>query len=537
VFSILTQRKTQTTQYWQEQFQLNNKDTEAIYQQILERGGPVDLGEIALALVRRQVAEEELAARSELQEGKLYQPDQNYAIHEKVIFPALDFAVGTVVATREGRHPEYGTFTVIRVDFDGSSDTVREFAANFEHDHPLNKGGEQSLTSLQGLLSSEEIYQSHKEVIHTRIKAGLDTNDDFVSFHGQYFLRDLLPEFHEGLFNIADAAIDINNGPLSIDALIEQMGLVQNSQEITPITRFSVNYRLANDERFDDVGPKDQVLWYLERMAPPEAHYPPRRLQVTQQDYDPDLFDNDLLDLLAEIDDEATKPEDIEPVGLNTDKITVVLNYPHWRVGTLPLTPKTETFFPTSFYNPVLFQFVDGRTGNKFPGWTVQEHNYVFGLGEWYKRNKLPVGAYITIKRTNDPMQLIVDYQATRTQRDWVRMAALTNRKLTFQMSPAAIGCKYDELMIIGETNSAQIDAAWVSAEERNLPVYDILCDIFPELSKLNPQSTVHAKTLYSVVNLLRRVPPGVVFQELETHRCFIAMNHGYWTYDQSLRD
>jgi hypothetical protein len=158
-------------------------------------------------------------------------------------------------------------------------------------------------------------------------------------------------------------------------------------------------------------------------------------------------------------------------------------------------------------------------------------------LGDWYKRNKLPVGAYIIIKRTQDPMKIMIDYQSTRAQRDWVRMATYTNYRLSFQMSPAAIGCKYDELMIIGETSSSNIDAAWVNAEERNLQVYDILTDIFPELSKLNPQSTVHAKTLYSAVNVIRRVAPGVVFEELVTHRCFIPMNHGYWIYDPSLRD
>jgi hypothetical protein len=530
------QRKTQTTQYWQEQFQVRSKDIEAIYQQILEQGKPVDLAEIALALVRRQCTEEELEARSELQAGKLYQPNQSYAVDEKVVFPALNFSTGTIVSTREGHHPKYGTFTVIAVDFEGNGQ-AREFVADFGHDHPLNRSSEQTLAGLQGLMSPEEIYQAHRGVIEAKIKEALEANDDFVSFHGQYFLRDLLPEFHEGLFNIADAAIDINNGPLSINALIEQMGLVENNQAINDVTRFSVNYRLANDERFDDVGPKGQVLWYLERMAPPEAHYPPRRLQVTEQEYNSRLFDPDFLDLLAEIDDEATYPEDIDPADPKTDRITVTLNYPHWRVGTLPLTPKTEIFFPASSYNPVLFQFVDGRTGNKFPGWTVQEHKYIFGLGDWYKKNKLPVGAFITIKRTNDPMQVIVDFQATRAQRDWVRMATLSNRKLSFQMSPAAIGCKYDELMIIGESNTTQIDAAWVNAEERRLPVDEILYDIFPELSKLNPQSTVHAKTLYSAVNLIRRVPPGVVFQELVSHRCFIAMNHGYWTYDPSLRD
>jgi hypothetical protein len=165
------------------------------------------------------------------------------------------------------------------------------------------------------------------------------------------------------------------------------------------------------------------------------------------------------------------------------------------------------------------------------------EHEYVFGLEDWYKRNKLPVGAYITIRRTDNPMQLVVDYSSTRTQRDWVRMAGVSGRRLTFQMNPAAYNCKYDELMIVGEANTSQVDQFWVKAEEKKLSIFDTLCQIFPELSKLNPQSTVHAKTLYSGVNVVRRAGPGVIFQELVSRACFIPMRHGYWTYDPGLRD
>lgn len=532
----MSQRKTQTAQYWEKLFSPNDKDIEDIYQQILESSQPIHIDSIAVGLVKRHCDAEELESRSDLQEGQLYQPKGKYAVDERLIFPALDFAVGTVTSTRAGQHPDYGTFDVIEVKF-GNGQPTKEFVANFEHNHPLN-ADDHSLANLHGLLSPEELYQAYKDSIYSKIKSTLDANDDFVKFHDQYFLADLMADFQEGLFNIADAAIDINNGPLSVDALIEQMGLVGEDQEITDVMRFSVSNRLANDERFDDVGPTGQVLWYLQRIEPPEAHHPPRRLQQTgTQPYDPGLFDDDLLPLLAEIDDEATHPDDFGAIDPNASEVTITLNYPHRRVGTLPLTPKTLPLFPISYYNPVLFDFIDGRTGDTFPGWTVLEHNYVFGLGQWCEKNKLPVGAYVTIKRTKNPLQIIVDYQASRTQRDWVRMASVNNRRLTFQMNPAAHACKYDELMIIGEGDTAQIDALWVRAEERNLSIYEALCQIFPELSKLNPQSTVHAKTLYSGVNVMRRAGPGIVFQELVTHPCFIAMNHGYWTYDPSLRD
>lgn len=530
----MTQRKTQTPAYWQEQFSAGDEDIEFIYNHILEETRPLTLDEIAIAMVKRHCDIEELESRRELQQGRLYQPKDSYAVDEQLVFPLMDFALGKVKYTREGSHPQYGTFTVIGVAFE-DKEATREFAADFHHPHPLNLG-DQSLANLQGLMSPEELYRTHKEAIQPKVKAALQSSDDFVEFHEQYFLRDLLPDFHEGLFNIADAAIDINNGPLSIDALIDQMGLTEG-KEITDVMRFSVSYRLANDERFDDVGPRGQVLWYLDRLEPPEAHHRPHRLRISEQSYDTGSFDDDLRALLAEIDDEATDPADVPEMPQDAKNVTVVLNYPHWRVGTLPLTPKTLSFFPISYYNPVLFEFVDGRTGQSFPGWVVLNEKYVFGLDEWYKKNKLPVGAYINIKRTDDPLKVIVDFQATRAQRDWVRVVTVTNNKLTFQMNIESIGCKYDELMIIGETNQTEIDHLWLRTEEKGVPIYNLLCDIFPELSKLNPQSTVHAKTLYSAVNVIRRVAPGVIFQELVSHSCFIPMNHGYWIYDPNLRD
>lgn len=530
----MTQRKTQTPAYWQEQFTVSNQDIEFIYNHILDTNRLFDLDEIAIALVKRHCEAEELETRTELQRGKLYQPKETYAVDENVIFPLLDFALGTVKYKRPGKHPEYGDFAVIGVVFENGNAT-REFVTEFDYPHVLNSD-DHSLANIQGLMSPEELYQTYGDAIRLKVKAALDANSEFVEFHDQYCLRDLLSDFHEGLFNIVDAAIDINNGPLGVDALIEQMGQAED-QEITDISRFSVNYRLANDERFDDVGPAGQVLWYLERLEPSEAHHPPRRLQTTDQPYDSDAFDEDLYALLAEIDDELTHPEDIPEVGSDIDRVTLVLNYPHWRVGTLPLTPKTQSFFPISYYNPVLFEFVDGRTGDTFPGWTVLNYKYVFGLERWYKKNKLPVGAYINIKRTDDPMRVIVDYQATRTQRDWIRVAAVVNNKLTFRMSTAAIGCKYDELMIIGDTNPPDTDRLWLNTKEKEVPLYDLLCYTMPELAKLNPQSTVHAKTLYSAINVIRRTAPGLIFQELSSYRCFIPMRHGYWTYDPNLRE
>lgn len=531
----MIQRKTQNLNYWQKEFSIDGQDFEYISNRILEENRLFSIDDIATLIVKRYCEAEELENRSELQQGKLYQPKDSYAVDEKLVFPLMEFTAGTVKYVRSARHPDYGDFTVIGVDFEKDSGVTREFAADFAHAHPLN-AGEQSLSNLQGLMSPEEIYEAYRDVIQPKIKEALQANPDLVEFHDQYFLGALLPDFHEGLFNIADAAIDINQGPLDVDALIEQMGLAEN-KEFTDLTRFSVSYRLASDERFEDVGPAGQSLWYLHRLEPPEVHHKPRRLQFATEPYDASDFDDDLYTLLIEIDDEATEAEDITPVGPEINEITVVLNYPHRRVGTLPLTPKTQSFFPISEYNPVRFEFVDGRSGDAFPGWAVLKHQYVFGLDKWYTKNNLPVGAYIRLKRSKEPLQVVIDYELTRSQRDWIKTITVINDKIAFQMNKEAISCRYDELMLIGEADRTEVDSLWLKAEEKQQPVYELLRYIFPELSKLNPQSTVHAKTLYSAVNFIRRVSPGVVFQELTEHACFIPMDNGYWTFEPNIDD
>ena len=53
------------------------------------------------------------------------------------------------------------------------------------------------------------------------------------------------------------------------------------------------------------------------------------------------------------------------------------------------------------------------------------------------------------------------------------------------------------------------------------------MAQITPELVKLNPQGTVHAKSVYSAVNVVRRTPPGPVFHALISNRRFRDVGNG----------
>jgi hypothetical protein len=63
------------------------------------------------------------------------------------------------------------------------------------------------------------------------------------------------------------------------------------------------------------------------------------------------------------------------------------------------------------------------------------------------------------------------------------------------------------------------------------------LTEIFPELAKLSGLGLVHAKTLYSAVNLTRRCGAVPIFAELTRRACFDPVGDGNWIYDEVLRD
>jgi hypothetical protein len=55
----------------------------------------------------------------------------------------------------------------------------------------------------------------------------------------------------------------------------------------------------------------------------------------------------------------------------------------------------------------------------------------------------------------------------------------------------------------------------------------ELVAQVTPELIKLNPQGTVHAKSVYSAVNMILRTPPGPVFYALISNRRFRDVGNG----------
>jgi hypothetical protein len=383
-------------------------------------------------------------------------------------------------------------------------------------------------------LTPDEVIERYGPAIREKLAGALEAQDEFVTVARKWFLKSLLPEVNIGHLNLAEAILDVQSGgPLPTEGLLKDVGLPEEINAHLQV--FALDYALQRDERFDEVGPTGEVMWFLRRLEPPNVVTPPKRLGYRAIPYDPRLLNAEAQRLEQELGDELST---LPPPPIAEDEVVLTLTYPHRRSGTLPLSARLAPIFPTARVAPrVRFTFIDGRTGQQMPGWVVRHNRYVYGLEEWYSRYKLPVGGYVRVRRGKEPGTVMVDYQGNRPKREWIRVAAPLGNRLTFELQKREIAPEYDELMIVGIDDPEPIDALTQRLDEQGRSLARLLADLVPELAKLNPQGAVHAKTIYSAVNILRRTPPGPVFAELISRPAFVSVGGGYWRFDDTRWD
>ena len=259
------ERHTQTEAYWQ-QFQLSEEDLDRIYNYLLEATQPVPTPVLARMIVEGRMKEEERRLQEVLSRGRLYRPKEKYDVGDVVVFPALDYAVGTVVGMRQGHNPAYPEFQVIQVQLEGE-DRLREFAAGLDIPHRLNGNGELQPAVGAGGLSVDEVFEKYGHYVIDVLERELSERaDDFVRINGGWFLRDSLAEIHVGHLNIADALIDVEGKPLSLDDILPQLELPEEIPQ--EIQRLSLEYALRHDDRFVSVAVDGNIRWYLRRLLP-----------------------------------------------------------------------------------------------------------------------------------------------------------------------------------------------------------------------------------------------------------------------------
>lgn len=498
---------------WAE-IQITRQDVEFLHNYLFEHETPLTARELALVLIHERNRAERAAVRKQQEgSGKVYFPKDSHQVGEALVFPALAWKHGKVSEVRAGIHPERSGFNVLTVDFDDGA--RRMFASNLPT-HSLN---DKPVTVENEGFEPDAIMQEHGSEIEGKLEAAFGDDDQLIRIAGRWFPRALLVDVNEGNLNLAEAVLDMSGGePLPASALLKDVALPDG---VNPkLAEFSLNLALQEDGRFDEVGPAGEVLWFLKRLEPEEVRNTPAFLQYHPVEHDRALLDQQMLDLEAQLDDELSEVE--EKPDSHLKEVSIALIYPHLRAGTLPVSARVRSFFPTAYETPrVRFTLVDGKTRQRIPAWVVRENRYVFGLREWYKANGLIPGSLVRIRRGDAPGEVVIEARTYRATKDWMRTAIVgADGGIVFAMLKQAVSAEFNERMAFAIPSFDAVDTLWKQDSRRSFE--KLVADLTRELSKLTPQGHVHAQELYSAVNIVRRTPPAPLLALLASKPEFV---------------
>lgn len=492
-----------SSDYWKN-LQITPQDIEFLHNHLFEIETPLTTRELVTVLIHERNRAERFAIQQRRQAGgKVYVPKEAFQTGEGVVFPALDWKHGKVVGVRAGNNPDLGEFDVLTVQLE--DETERLFAARLA-DHALNE----EPAAVEGDdFDPDEILRANGHALDKKLEASLKTDENIVPIAGRWFPRALLIDVNVGHLNLAEAVLDMSGGePLPTPALLKDVALPEGVN--LKLAEFSLNLALQEDGRFDEVGSAGEVLWCLYRLEPEGVREVPQHLQYIPIEYDDSALTDEMIALEKQLDDELSVVES----GENEDakEITIALIYPHLRAGTLPLSERVQSFFPTAYESPrVRFTLVDGKTGDRMPGWVVREHKYVYGLEDWYKANELMPGSLVSIRKGEQPGEVIIEAKTHRSTKDWLRTVIVgADGGVVFAMLKQNVSAEFNDRMAFAIPSFEAVDQIW--KQEARRPFDQLVKNMIREVSKLTPQGHVHAQELYSAINIVRRVPPAPLF-------------------------
>ena len=507
--------------YWQN-LTIQNTDLEALSTHLLEVETPQSPHELIAHLIDLRI-QQETEAQSALQSaaGDLYLPKESHKANQRLIFPALSNINGKVIAIREADTISGSNFTVIQVEFEDGN--KREFASGLTT-HELNDLPETMEESAESIIG--KIIRTDGPDLVATLEHELGASEDFIYIAGRWFHKALTVDVTEGQLNVAEALLDMaSGGPLSTEELLGDVDLPDG---INPkLAAFSLDFALQEDERFDEVGPTGKVGWFLHRLEPDDVQKTPLFLRYLSEDQQKFSLNDDLRALELRLDDEYSHHPPTEETAV--DLVEVRLIYPHWQSGTLPLTEKMARLFPTAYESPrVKFDFVDGDTGEHFPGWVVRFERYIYGLRDWYEQRGLMPGAYVRARQGANAGEIIVETDAHRSSKEWVRTALVGSEGgVVYAMLKQTVETSFDERMMVfmpGEVSA--LDEAWQRRVDTPLDLQKLVYKLVVELAQLSPQNHAHATEIYAAVNVLKRCPPAPILDLLENSGHFEHVGH-----------
>jgi hypothetical protein len=480
-------------------YEISDQDLHLIYNHLLETEIPASHQDLSKKITLSQIEKQNALIESERKsDGLIYYPKDDYSVDQNVIFPHRSWEKGKVVQVREGVNPDIPGLQVIDVEF--APGKITSFASHLP-EHKLNSP---IPVAKEQWLDFEVVHELYGEMLAQKLKNKLDSTEDLVCIAGNYFPRALLIDIGIGQLNLCEAILEMSDGgPLTTADLLSQIDIPSGVNE--KLVEFSLDLALQEDPRFDEVGPAGKTLWFLIRLEPIEVRDVPMTLQ----------YSGDIVTLPEELQKyksfgtELSDEFETEDVAIPVEMVTLSLTYPHWRAGTLPLTPKLKLLFPTAYETPrVKFDFFDIKNNATFSGWVVRPSRYIFGLREWYLREGIIPGSLVQIFKGKVPGQVSIKVERSKNSKEWIRTVLVgADGGVVFALLKQVVNCSFDERMAIVAPDIKSLDEIW--EKKSRAPLEKIIQQTFHELVKLNPQGQIHAQELYSAVNVIRRCPPS----------------------------
>jgi hypothetical protein len=516
---------------WLQDFTLTRADIEMAQNVLLEREIPMSSTDLARLIVENRVQEEASKQQARFDNVERYTPATAYQVGQRLMFSELHFAIGEVIETRTASN-EDTEFTAIGVQFDDASlnpaSGHREFASAYPPEHLLNASGNSPLpTNPDELKLQEGDFQLPAfAAFITQLEARLKDDKNLIRVAGLWFPQDLMVEANEGHLHLAEAVLDmVGGGPMRTIDILENIGGIADAA--LTLQAFSLNYYMNQDARFDEVGPAGEVLWFLRRMEPEAVLKTPAMLRYTPIAYNQNSLSDEVIELEMELRDEHSP---LPPADSDIAEATAILIYPHRRCGTLPLNHEVEQIFPRARRTErICITLIDAQDNEEYRVWVVRKDKYVHGLMPLYTKHALPIGSTVKLRRSDQPGKIIIDFEAHRPRSEWVTIITANNNQMEFTNSRRNIGATYDDLLLLGVDDLKAVDALFQAHNNTQQPLATILRHIITHMSRLTAQGSVHAKTLYSAVNVIRRSPPGPILATLENNPDFESVGGQYW--------
>ncbi|MFO7918539.1 MAG: hypothetical protein R6V13_10715 [Anaerolineae bacterium] len=520
--------KTQQEAFWRDEYQVSGEDLDLVTGVILDEGTPQPLNVLTSTIILHHFRQEQREVSQQAEQGTVYRPVDEHGMGDELVFSLLDFAVGEVVGVREGNNPRHEPFSVIRVDF---GEKEREFASDFDHAHPLNRPVEELVSRTDEEIDEADLIRLFEHYVARELEPVLEEDEDFLRFGDSWFLSALLPEAHIGHLNLAEAIIYEAGEPVKAEEMVEDLELQSGSLDAQ---LFALNRALGEDERFDDVSMDDTPTWYLRALEPEAIYERPRVHEVGYRAEGEEHLGLTMLDVVEEIGDEL---DDVETMILEeVSDVHFEIVFPHLQAGTMPATRQFMRHLPSDTGHHFPVTFIDQSAEEPMTVWVVPEEGYVCGLEDWYAQVGMCVGGRVTVKALEDPLTFEIAVEPERDGgSDWVRSVSVEDDRLVLQMQRANIAVDCDPNMIVDIPNPQEIVRLMESTAESDPPLGSLVRTAIRELVKLSSRGVVHAKAIYSVVNLLRRTGAVPIFAELTRNACFDPVGEGFWGYDPEL--